>query len=141
MLLLDTSAVSSLMHRSRTALERLRDEDPSSVYLCTPVAAEIEFGLSLLETASRRRALLDREYRRLRLAVRFTDWTESAAAEFGFWKARLRERGKPIDDMDLIIASIALSLRARLATTNTRHFARIEGLSIVDWSRQDRGRR
>ena len=134
MLLLDTSAVSALMHRRRTALELLRYEDPSGVYLCTPVAAEIEFGLSLLASDSHRRILLDREYRRLRAAVRFQDWGESAAAEFGLCKARLRERGKPIEDMDLIVASIALTLSARLATINTRHFARIEGLQVVDWS-------
>jgi tRNA(fMet)-specific endonuclease VapC len=133
-LLLDTSVVSALMHRDRAALERLRLEDPSSVYLCTPVAAEIEYGLALLASESRRRALLEREYRLLRSAVRFTDWNESAASDFGLWKVRLRERGKPVDDMDLIIASVALTLPARLATSNPRHFARIEVLSVVDWS-------
>jgi predicted nucleic acid-binding protein len=134
MLLLDTSAVSALMHRSRAALERLRGENPADVYLCSPVAAEIEFGLSLLEVGSRRRNLLDREYRLLRSAVRWADWTEPAAAEFGLWKARLREEGKSVEDMDLIIASIALSLPARLATANTRHFDRIRMLEVVDWS-------
>jgi len=134
MLLLDTSAVSAFMHRRRTALDRLRHEDPSSVYLCTPVAAEIEFGLALLAPGSRRRGLLDREYRRLRSAVRFADWTEAAAAEFGSCKARLRGQGRPIEDMDLIIASVALTLSARLATMNTRHFDRIGDLRVVDWS-------
>ena len=134
MLLLDTSAVSAFMHRHRPALDTLREKDPSSVYLCTPVAAEIEFGLSLLTAGSRRRALLDREYRQLRSAVRFVDWTEAAAVEFGACKARLRAQGRPIDDMDLIIASIALALPARLATLNARHFNRIEGLRIADWS-------
>ena len=134
MLLLDTSAVSAFMHRQRAALDRLHDEDPAGVYLCTPVAAEIEFGLSRLEVGSRRRSLLDREFRRLRSAVGWTDWGEAAAGEFGLWKARLQEQGNPIEDMDLIIASIALTLPARLATSNARHFARIEALEIVDWS-------
>lgn len=134
MLLLDTSAVSAFMHRRRTTLDRLRDEDPSRVYLCTPVAAEIEYGLSLLAPGSRRRTLLDLEYRRLRSAVRFVEWSEAAAAEFGASKARLRGQGRPIEDMDLIIASIALTLPARLATMNARHFARIVDLRVVDWS-------
>jgi tRNA(fMet)-specific endonuclease VapC len=134
MLLLDTSAVSAFMHRRVAALERLGQEDPAEVFLCTPVAAEIEYALARLDVGSRRRELLDREFRRLRSAVRWTDWSEGAAAQFGFWKARLRERGDPIEDMDLVIASIALTLPARLATSNARHFSRIETLEVVDWS-------
>lgn len=99
-----------------------------------PVAAEIELGLALLAVGSRRRALLDREYRRLRSAVRWAGWTEPAASEFGLWKARLREQGNPIEDLDLVIASIALTLPGRLATANARHFTRIETLEVVDWS-------
>jgi len=99
-----------------------------------PVAAEIHFGLSRLPPESRRRRLLANEFERLRTAVRWTDWTEAATRAFGHWKATLQHRGTPIEDMDLAIASIALSLPAQLATANTRHFARIDGLAVVDWS-------
>lgn len=36
--------------------------------------------------------------------------------------------------MDLAIASIALSIGARVATHYVRHFERIEGLEVEDWS-------
>ena len=134
MLLLDTSAVSAFMHRRAGALRRLQEEEPSNVYLCTPVAAEIHFGLSRLEAGSHRRRLLEEEFRRLRAAVRWVDWQESASIEFGRWKTRLQERGTPIEDMDLAIASVALGLPARLATMNIRRFARIDDLEPVDWS-------
>ena len=134
MLLLDTSALSAVMHRRANALHRLRGEDPSCAYLCTPVAAEIQFGLSRLEPGSRRRRLLEREFQQLRAALRRVDWSEPASTAFGQWKATLQQRGSPIEDMDLIIASTALSLPARLATFNTRHFARIDDLELVDWS-------
>ena len=139
MLLLDTSAVSAFMHRRPSALRWLHSEDPSTVYLCTPVAAEICFGLSRLETDSRRRRLLTSEFRGLRSALRWADWTEPAALEFGKWKATLQKRGASIEDMDLAIASIALSLSARLATCNMRHFARIDDLELVDWSEPGHG--
>lgn len=134
MLLLDTSAVSAFMHRREGALRRLQEEEPSNVFLCTPVATEIHFGLSRLEVGSRRRRLLEEEFRRLRTAVRWVEWQETASIEFGRWKARLQERGTPIKDMDLAIASVALGLPARLATLNIRHFARIDDLELVDWS-------
>ena len=138
MLLLDTSAVSAFMHRDSSTLHRLGEEDPSTVYLCTPVAAEICFGLARLRAGSRRQRLLASEFGRLRAAVRWADWNEPAASAFGRWKATLQQRGTPIEDMDLAIASIALSLPARLATCNIRHFARIDNLELVDWSGAER---
>ena len=134
MLLLDTSAVSAFMHRRPDALLLLREQDPSTVHLCAPVAAEIHFGLSRLPPDSSRRRLLASEFQRLRAVVRWIDWSEAATRAFGHWKATLQHRGTPIEDMDLAIASIALSLPARLATANIRHFARIDDLDIVDWS-------
>ena len=134
MLLLDTSAVSAVMHRRPNALRQLRTELPSSVYLCTPVAAEMLFGLSRLEANSRRRRLLAGEFRRLRAALRWADWSEPASLAFGRWKATLQQRGTPIQDMDLAIASVALSLRTRVATCKMRHFARIDDLDVADWS-------
>ena len=136
MLLLDTSAASEIMRRRPDALRRLRDEDPSRVWLCTPVAAEIHFGLSRLPDGSSRRGLLESEFRNLRTAVRWIDWNESASHAFGRWKTRLQQRGTPIEDMDLAIASIALTLPARLATCNVRHFIRIDDLEVDDWSSQ-----
>ena len=104
-----------------------------ALYLCKPVAAEIWLGLSRLEADSRRR-LLTNEFRRLRPVLRWADWSEPASSLFGQWKAALQQRGTPIDDMDLAIAPVALSLPARLATYNVRHFARIDDLELVDWS-------
>ncbi len=134
MLVLDTNAVSAFMHRHPHALRSLREQDPSTVYLCAPVAAEIHFGLSRLPPGSRRRRLLANEFERLRACARWIDWSEAATRVFGHWKATLQQRGAPIEDMDLAIASVALSLPAQLATANIRHFERIDDLDIVDWS-------
>lgn len=138
MLVLDKSAVSAFMHRRPVALHGLREEDPSAVYLCTPGAAEIWFGLSRPEADSRRRRLLTNEFRRLCAVLRWADWSEPASSVFGQWKAALQQRGTPIEDMDLVIASIALSLPARFATCNVRHFAGIDDLKLVDWSEPKR---
>ncbi len=134
MLLLDTNAVSAVMHRLPEALDKLRSEEPWSVILCSPVAAEIQYGLARLAAGSRRRKLLEAEYRRLRKVVQWSDWSEDAAAEYGRLKAMLEQNGTRIDDIDLAIASIALTLGARIATCNRRHFSRIQGLEVDDWT-------
>lgn len=135
MIVLDTSVVSALMHRIPGALSRLRASEPVDVVLCSPVAAEIHYGLSRLPAGSRRRAILGEEYARLREAVAWSDWTEAAASEFGRQKARLEARGTTIEDMDIAIGSVALALGARVATYNVRHLERLDGLPIDDWSR------
>jgi tRNA(fMet)-specific endonuclease VapC len=134
MIVLDTNVVSALMHRIPEALSRLRMSEPVDVILCTPVAAEIQYGLSRLESGSKRRALLADEYARLRDVVAWVDWTEAAASEFGRQKALLEARGTAVEDMDIAIGSVALVLGARVATYNVRHLERLEGLSIDDWS-------
>lgn len=134
MLLLDTTAASDLMRLQSPALARIEAWQPREVLLCAPVAAEIRFGLERLDADSRRRALLTGEYERLRATVAWADWDEASAGVFGREKARLQTEGTPLHDMDLAIASIALSRDARLATSHVRHFDRIAGLELEDWS-------
>jgi len=48
--------------------------------------------------------------------------------------ANLRKVGKPIDDIDILIAGGALSNNLVLVTNNEGHFKNIEGLEIQNWS-------
>ena len=48
--------------------------------------------------------------------------------------ALCRQQGNPIDDIDLLIAGIALENNLALATHNVSHFSRINGLSVIDWT-------
>ena len=48
--------------------------------------------------------------------------------------ANLRLQGIPIDDIDLLIAGVAIANNLVLITHNQRHFSRIEGLEWQDWS-------
>ena len=50
-------------------------------------------------------------------------------------RALLEQQGIRIEDTDLFIAAVALDHDLTLVTHNTRHFARIPGLSIEDWCR------
>lgn len=48
--------------------------------------------------------------------------------------ATLRRDGTPVDDIDLLIAGVALANDLVLVTHNQRHFNRIDGLQWQDWS-------
>lgn len=48
--------------------------------------------------------------------------------------ASLRKKGTPVDDIDILIAGIAIANDLVLVTNNRRDFEKIEGLEIEDWS-------
>ncbi|MCH7732220.1 MAG: type II toxin-antitoxin system VapC family toxin [Candidatus Marinimicrobia bacterium] len=54
---------------------------------------------------------------------------------FGMLKSKLEKAGKGLDDFDLIIASTALTHNLVLVTNNEKHFQRITGLEIENWSK------
>ena len=81
---------------------------------------------------------LHREDNLTRLEVLFAALTilpfdETVARRFGQLKAELEERGQPLDDLDLQIASIAIHHNLSLATNNTKHFKRVKELKLENW--------
>lgn len=59
-----------------------------------------------------------------------------SADVFGMLKASLEDRGTPLDDFDVIIASCALAHNLTLVTNDTRHFSRIDGLKLANWTQR-----
>ena len=55
----------------------------------------------------------------------------SSSEIFAKLKAKLKKQGNIIADMDLMIASIAISNKAALFTNNLKHFKKIEDLEIL----------
>jgi tRNA(fMet)-specific endonuclease VapC len=47
--------------------------------------------------------------------------------------SKLRINGELIDDIDLLIAGIAIENEMTLVTNNENHFGRIQGLKIENW--------
>ena len=49
--------------------------------------------------------------------------------------ADLRKKGNPIGHTDTLIAGIARANNLQLVTNNTKHFKRIKGLEIANWTK------
>jgi tRNA(fMet)-specific endonuclease VapC len=60
--------------------------------------------------------------------------TPSIMETFGELKARLSIEGSIIADMDLLIASTAITHNLILVTNNERHFGRITELELENWT-------
>ncbi len=138
MIVLDTSALSRAMRRDPAALAQAALHPPGQLLLVAPVAAEIWYGLARLPKDSRQRHLLTTEFQRWKRLLRWQSWGESTAEMFGQQKAALEARGLLIDDWDIAIGAAAIVHKASVATCNPRHFSRLAGLDVLDWSRMPR---
>ncbi len=58
---------------------------------------------------------------------------EAVAGKFGEVRAWQMDRGLATPDLDLLNASVALAHGLTLVTHNTRDYANVPGLSLVDW--------
>jgi len=61
-------------------------------------------------------------------------WIESVEI-YGMLKSKLEKSGSRLDDFDLIIAACAMAHNLTLVTNNEKHFQRIEGLKLANWTR------
>jgi len=66
--------------------------------------------------------------------ARTVDFTVNDARASGRLRGRLRASGTPIGEIDTLIAGQALARGWTVVTRNVRHFGRVEGLSLIDWS-------
>ena len=53
---------------------------------------------------------------------------------FGGLKADLSSKGISVDDFDLLIGCSALVLNYTVITNNTKHFEKIDGLKLQNWT-------
>jgi predicted nucleic acid-binding protein len=64
-------------------------------------------------------------------SFKILQFDKKASEIFAKLKAKLKKQGKIIADMDLMIASIAISNKATLYTNNLKYFNRVDGLKIL----------
>ena len=128
--ILDTSVCIPLINRTEKRLaERLLDEAPSSVILCSVVKAELYFGARNSMKVAENLERVDR-FCGVFESLPFDD---AAAVHYGSVRAQLKREGRPIGANDLMSASIALAANAELVTRNLEEFQRVPGLDVSSW--------
>lgn len=138
MIVLDTNVVSELLREARSpAVVHWVNQLPASATFITAITkAELLYGVGLMPAGRRRNELeqaiamvLGRHF-----AGRVLPFDSEAAEHFPRIVLRRRGVGRPIEQPDAQIASIALAQGAELATRNVRDFSDT-GLTLIDpWS-------
>lgn len=135
MIILDTDVLSALMGaRSNEQVDRwLSDQPVASIFTTTVTEAEIRFGIALLPSGRRRRALeaaisaiLDEDF-----GGRVLPFDRVAVHAYAAIMANRRRAGRPLAQFDAQIAAIAQSRGAAVATRNVKDFTGC-GIDVVN---------
>jgi predicted nucleic acid-binding protein len=126
MIVLDTNVISELM-RPQSNIEVYQwvaSQPISNLFTTTITQAEILYGIALLPSGKRQKALSQAAQLMFQedFSGRILPFDEKAAISFAQIATQRRRMGKPISQADAQIASICNSCQATLATRNIADF-------------------
>jgi tRNA(fMet)-specific endonuclease VapC len=129
--LLDTDIASFILRgRARVLADKLAALPPDRVCVSAITRGELMYGLKRLDP-NHRLHILVRQFFQI---VRVLAWGAEAADYYADIRHRLTTTGRPIGELDMMIAAHALAAGAILVTNNTRHFVRlVPPLTLVNW--------
>lgn len=130
MKVLDSDTCIYLLRGNELVLARLAGErgEVSTTWI---TAAELYFGAAHSKAPRQNAKLVDAFLETL--PVLGLDGL--SARIFGEAKSLLERRGLRVPDADLLIGAIVAARQATVVTANVRHYARIPGVSVEDWTR------
>ncbi len=130
--LLDTCAMGDLINRRKGVHERARAARLAGARLgtCIPVLGELFFGIEFSRTRDENEAKLIKAI----AGLTFWPYTRDAAEEYGRLAAQLRRAGRTMQQVDIQVAAIALTLsQCTVVSEDTDLFA-VPGLTVENWA-------
>lgn len=126
---LDTNICSYILRR-RPALyiQRFADLDASQIWLSAIVAAELRFGVAKLGSPQ-----FSATVEAWLAGFNVLPWPLQATHAYAAARAALEKMGRPIGNMDLMIAAHALAEDSVVITNNASEFQRVPGLAVEVW--------
>lgn len=128
-LLLDTSACVDVLKGHPLVCARMAAVSPVDCAASAVTAFELFSGIQRSPQPERERKKLERFF----AVVGVVPFDTAAATRAATIRFELEKAGMKIGPYDLLIAGQALATGRTLVTNNTREFARVSGLDLVDW--------
>ena len=129
--LLDTNTASYVIKGNFPRVrERLLKVPMAEVGISAVTEAELRFGVARKPEAVKLRIAVEE----FLLRVEALSWDSEAAQQYAQVRAELERSGKPMGNLDLMIAAHALSAQLVLVT-HDHVFRRIKRLKVEDWTK------
>jgi tRNA(fMet)-specific endonuclease VapC len=122
----------SFIIREHPESVRQRFQTLAMEQLCVSVVtyAELIYGVERSSSKQVNRPIVEDFVRHLDVM----DWDTEAADQYGVIRTELEAAGTPIGAMDMMTAAHAKSIKAVLVTNNQKHFTKVEGLKVDNWT-------
>ena len=130
--LLDTGIGQDFVTRRNDVYERADRERlrGNRIGICVPVLGELWSGVEGSATRQRNHQLL-----RIALSQLLVwPYTNEAAQEFGRLFVELRRSGRPMQQIDIQIAAIALSMGNTIVVSRDSDLSAVPGLTVENWA-------
>jgi tRNA(fMet)-specific endonuclease VapC len=133
---LDTNTMGQFIDRRRGVDERGRPARARGAVIgtCLPVVAELFFGVEASSSRDLNRPRLLRGLSR----VRCWSFDRRAAEEYGRIAAELKRIGRPMQQIDIMIAAVARSLGNCTVVTTDSDLAAVPGITVENWVQKER---
>ena len=131
MVCLDTSVLVALIRKDQAAIDGLTAEAERGGTVSTTVVNLCELYSGAYGSKNPQKELA--KVQDLVSDLGLLELDAGAAKRYGELANDAALKRAPIGDFDLIIASIALEQREKLATRNVKHFSRVPGLATEQW--------
>ena len=125
----DTDMTSLLVRKNPSVIKNLIKHEDDEICISVIIYAELCFGLQKKGSEK-----LYTEVSAILEKLSIIDFDSSQSELYGKIRLKLEKSGTPIGDMDMLIAAAALSAGAILVSHNRKHFSKIDGLKVEDWS-------
>jgi len=127
--MLDTDIVSYALRGQGRAAGTIAQHPSNELCISAITMAQLCYGADR-RRSNKVRDAIDEFARKIEIVP----FNESCARYYGAISSDLERRGIPIGEFDVLIASHALSIDATLVTNNVKHFSRVHGLRVENWS-------
>ncbi|MCF8254020.1 MAG: type II toxin-antitoxin system VapC family toxin [Bacteroidia bacterium] len=127
--LLDTNICAYFFNGQFSLLEKIREIGFENCVVSEITIAELKYGIAKSTKKEMNQLVLDTFQSKIEVLPIFP-----ALDIYAIEKARLKTKGKMLDDFDLLIGSTAIFNNLTLVTKNISDFNRLDGIVIEDWT-------
>lgn len=131
MYLLDTDILIYSLKGESTVLENFKKYAAEPKALSVITYGELVFGAQGSQKVTENLA----KVYRLKEIFPLIDVTPAIMDIFAALKADMRKNGTPVDDFELLVGATAFTMGYCVVTTNERHYSKIPGLAVVNWTK------
>ena len=128
--LLDTNICVYFLNGKFDLEHKIKEVGIANCFISEVTIAELKYGVEKSNYKEKNRMVLEAFQKRLNILPIFP-----ALNIYATEKARLKTKGRILDDFDLLISATAVYNSLIMVTKNVSDFDRITGIQIEDWTK------